>query len=234
MDLLVGNLAYVLIACSYLVRDMLALRTLSVIASVASITFSLQRQVYLIVGWNLLFITVNAIQLARLIYERRPVVFPPEEQEVYEGTFAGMGPADFSRLIELARWETREPGDEILTQGEPVTALTLLFRGRATVEVDGRPVAQVKEGGFMGEMGFLTGAPASATVRAARASTLLAWDAKALAELLGGSPALTGQMQAVLGRDLIRKLRRADGLRTSAGTVSLAELEAAGGGDPRG
>ena len=49
--------------------------------------------------------------------------------------------------------------------GEASTALYIVATGEASVEVDGREIARVKEGDFFGEMAFLTGTARMATVR---------------------------------------------------------------------
>lgn len=205
----VGHLTYILIVSSYLVRDMLALRSLAILASLCSLAFSYSRQVWLIFNWNLVFLVVNFVQLGILLYERRPIAFDAEEEELRREVFQVVPAADLRRLLDVARWEEGGTGEVLLGEGEVLDRLVLLARGWAEVAVDGRVVGRVPAGGFVGEMGFLTGAPASAEVRLGAASRYLSWPTEELERLLAGRGGLRHSFQGVLGEDLIRKIRAA-------------------------
>jgi hypothetical protein len=72
MELLVyiANCLYLL---SYLVQDMLRLRMLTLVAATClmSYFYLLPEPLLLVVGWNLVFIALNVVQLIRLVAERR-------------------------------------------------------------------------------------------------------------------------------------------------------------------
>lgn len=223
-SLFIGNLTYLLICCSYLVRDMLLLRVLAILASLCSVVFSLERGVYLIVFWNFVFILINVVQLSILLYERRPVHFTPEEEAIYEMVFRTLSRRDFKRLLDLAMWQTLEPQDVLVTEGTVIPELFVVLEGRAVVQAKGRIVGEVKEGYFVGEMSFLSDLPASANVEATLPMLVLAFPQAPLKDFLSTRPELRYGFQGVLGMDLTRKIRKADGLTTSAGTVPIEEL----------
>ena len=58
---------------SYLVRDMLQLRMLTIVAAICLVTYFYCRDEPLmtVVYWNLVFVSLNAVQLVRLLLERR-------------------------------------------------------------------------------------------------------------------------------------------------------------------
>src|SRR5258708_1872314 len=105
--LLVQNLLYVLIAASYLVRDILLLRYLSIGASCASITFNslaFARPQLLPITWHCLFIAVNLAQLIILYRERRVVAFSERERELHETVFRNFTPVEFMNLLRIGHW----------------------------------------------------------------------------------------------------------------------------------
>ena len=71
---LIGHTTYALLALSYLVRDIYWLRVLAIPASICSILFCYfhgPEPVWLIIGWNIVFLGVNLYQVASLHCLRR-------------------------------------------------------------------------------------------------------------------------------------------------------------------
>lgn len=76
------------------------------------------------------------------------------------------------------------------------------------MEHKGQMLAQLKDGSFIGQMSFITGGSATATVRALEPTRYLAWSKKNLRSLLKRNPSMKSAMQTVLSTDLTRKLMR--------------------------
>lgn len=84
-------------------------------------------------------------------------------------------------LIRGLRHATAEPGELIVSEGEPGDSLWVLASGEARVFVQGfdrrnREVRRLVSGDFFGEISLLTGAPRSASVIASTACDLLELD----------------------------------------------------------
>ena len=64
-----ANILYLL---SYLVRDMLHLRLLTIVAACCLVTYfySQAEPLMTVVYWNLFFVTLNVLQLTRILWER--------------------------------------------------------------------------------------------------------------------------------------------------------------------
>jgi CRP-like cAMP-binding protein len=205
------NLGNVLYLAAFSVRSILWLRILTVVASLCLMPYYCcqpQGPLYQPICWSTLFIAINLVQITWLILERRPVFLGEEELHLYRTVFSGLKPREYIKLLSIAEWKQAKLGDELLAQDHPTPALMLISTGRGTVEMDGRHVAELRDGQFIGEMGFLTEQPASARVVAAAPTTYLFWPVTALRELLTAMPALHLKMQGVLGSDLVGKLRR--------------------------
>lgn len=87
--------------------------------------------------------------------------------------FQPFGRKDRRHLVErfLAR-EVRR-GDVIIHEGNPVDGLYVVLSGEVAVSKGGQPLAKLREGELFGEMSLLQKAPATATVTAARNTSLL-------------------------------------------------------------
>jgi CRP-like cAMP-binding protein len=95
--------------------------------------------------------------------------------------FKDLSDEELLAIVRGLRLHTYEPGDIVVTEGEPGQSLFTLTTGHVKVFV-GNPdrrnfeVAQLGEGDFFGEISSLSGRPRSATVVAASACELLALD----------------------------------------------------------
>ena len=64
--------ANILYLCSYLVRDILHLRLLTIVAACCLVAYfyNQAQPMMTVVGWNLFFVGLNAVQLARIVRDR--------------------------------------------------------------------------------------------------------------------------------------------------------------------
>ncbi len=206
MDYLL-HIANVLYLFAYSVRNVMWLRIITVIAILCLIPYYYAHQMPMPIAWNALFVAVNIVQIVLLVLENRPVFLGEEELQLYRTVFRGLKPREFLKLLSIAQWKQAKLGEEILAQDKPVAELILISSGRGTVELDRRYVADLGGGQFVGEMGFLTEKPASASVVASLPTTYLSWPVAKLRTLLATTPGLHLKIQGVLGSDLVGKLR---------------------------
>ena len=212
---LLGHLAFALIALSFLVRDILWLRALSIVASLASIGygyFGAPEPLWVIIGWNALFIAVNVTQIVLYAREKRGVSFSDEEREVWETSFSRFSGVEFMRLLRIASWRNVEPKVVLTRTAELCDEVLLIYSGRAGVDKNGRRIAELRAGDFVGEMSFITGLPSAATVTTLEPTRCLVWPKNDLRSLLDRNPAMRVSLQAQLGEDMARKLGRRTGL----------------------
>ncbi|MDP7250718.1 MAG: cyclic nucleotide-binding domain-containing protein [Planctomycetota bacterium] len=205
-----AHVAYALIAFSFVARDILFLRILSVVASVNFIMFFIHRETYIPVYWNIGFIAVNVYHIFHLVSERNAIEFDEYEEELYHSVFHSFSPVEFMKLIRLAEWQVAPPGEMLTHQDEEQDKMMLLFHGRASVVVADSKVAELKDGAFIGEMAFLTGESASATVVVDEETRYLMWDISKLKSFLKRNPSLRFGLQGIIGQDLSKKLRGMD------------------------
>ena len=198
---IIGHLAFGLIAFSFLVKDIFWLRIMSIAASLFSIFYNYfipPIPMWIAIFWNGIFILVNLYHIAILIYEKRPVKMNPKDRELYDTMFKSMSPVEFLKITKLAKWKKFKKNAKIITQSKPVKDLHLIYNGTVDVVVGIEPVAELKDGQFVGEMSFLTEKPATATCVVRHETECLVWDQQSFKDLLKRNPSLYFSIQSLL------------------------------------
>ena len=201
-----GHLAFGLIAFSFLVKDILWLRIVSILASAFSIFYNWVIPVepmWIAIHWNLVFIMLNLYHIAVIIYEKRPVHMNPNDKELYETLFKDLSPVEYLKISKIANWKKFKSGQKIIKQGLPVKDLVLIYNGTVDVAVDNAKVAELRDGQFVGEMSFLTEKPATATCITKHATECLVWKQDEFKELLKRNPSLYYSIQSLLSNQLV-------------------------------
>ena len=204
-----GNLSFGLTAVSFYVRDMLALRAISIVAGAVGVLYNYflpQGTLWLVIFWLCVFILINAFRIGHLIIERRGVSFTDEERELFETVFKNFAPVEFMKLLRLGEWRSREADQVLAVEGEAVEELTLIYNGEVIVEKGGAEIARSRDGTMIGEMSFIQGGHATATVRTARPTRCLVWPVGDLRKLLTRNPTMDIAMNTLFSLDLAKKL----------------------------
>ncbi len=205
---LILHLSYLLLVGASLVRNILPLRVLAVGSGIAAVIYDLGINQLSMVLWEASFTVINLVQIGILIYERRRARLTPEEEALRLRLFAHLSVVDFHRLIRTGTWVSTTEGETLTVQGQPVSRIVLITDGATSVDVDGRVVAYCRQGDFIGEMAFVSGNMASATVRTIAATRYLMWRFTDLKQLLERHPDISTALQSVFNRNLIEKLSR--------------------------
>ncbi|HEY3674522.1 MAG TPA: hypothetical protein VGK84_00865, partial [Candidatus Tumulicola sp.] len=102
--LTVSNVLYL---ASYSVRDILWLRILSVVAGLLLIPFYAMQVVPLsaAIVWSVIFIAINLYWIVRLMIERRPVHFTPDEARLRKLSFPSLTPQEARDLYATGVWD---------------------------------------------------------------------------------------------------------------------------------
>ena len=204
--LIAGHLAFGLIAFSFLVKDILWLRVVSILASLFSVFYNYfipVEPMWLAINWNIVFVLVNLYHIAVIIYEKRPIKMAPKDKELYETLFKELSPVEYLKISKVAEWKKYKSGEMLIRQEHLVPDLILIYNGTVDVAVDGEKVAELKDGQFVGEMSFLTEKSATADCIVKHNSECLVWKQKEFKELLKRNPSLYYSIQSLLSNQLI-------------------------------
>ncbi len=200
------NLAYVTYVVAPAIKNELWLRILLAINAIAFSIWGTLIGNGSVIFWNVLFATVSAFAIVRLLRERRIVVLPPDVESVRDSLFPAVSNRDF--LLFWSLGETQRITDGSLTvEGQPVARLFLLVNGAASVRIRDEEVAQLGAHQFVGEMAFVTSQPASASVRITQPTSVHSWAFSDLETLNSLEPRLVAPLLRTVNRDLAEKLR---------------------------
>ena len=208
---LAGHLASILTMAAYLLKDILWLRLLTILSCFAGIAFNYfvpATPLWTVIYWNVLFTAINVVQVAIIIKQRSSVHFTEEEKELHDTIFKNFAPFEFMKLMRVGKWLEARQGEILATEKKPLDSIMLIYNGSVSVELNGKELAKLKDGNFVGEVSFITGGAATATVRALRSTRYVSWPKEAIKQLLNRNPSMRFAMQAMLSTDLSKKLMR--------------------------
>lgn len=219
-----------LLLIAYAIRDELRLRLLITVS-----TF-----VYIAYYWLLpagplwppivtsaLMVLVNVWVIGEIALERTTFRMTDDEKALFDA-FETLTPGQFRRLLKLAKWVIAEdPDGTLLTrEAEPSGALFYIFEGVISVEKHGRRF-RLPAGNFVGEVAYVLNRRTTTTTVAPRGVRYVEWDADALRRLSAQRPLLGNALNALLSRDLAKKLnssyRPDDALPPTKASVELLE-----------
>lgn len=120
--------------------------------------------------------------------------------------FRGCSTRELARISRLATRVDAPPGEILAQEGTPGDLFYVIERGEADVTIGGAQVAQLKEGGFFGEMALLDDLPRTATVTATTPLVLYAIKAADFGRFLDESPSV---LRSIL-RTVSERLRSAE------------------------
>ena len=204
--LIAGHLAFGLIAFSFLVKDILWLRIVSILASLFSVFYNWVipiEPMWIAIHWNFVFIILNLYHIAVIIYEKRPIKMAPKDKELYETLFKDLSPVEYLKISKVAQWKKYKSGETIIRQDHLVPDLILIYNGTVDVVVENKKVAELKDGQFVGEMSFLTEKSATATCIVKHDTECLVWKQPEFKDLLKRNPSLYYTIQSLLSSQLV-------------------------------
>lgn len=207
-----GHVSYILIAISYWLTNIYWLRVAAVAGlSLEIVYFQLSGgAMHAGIGWDLVFIAINLYQIYWLVDERRKLKTMEHAHLLRQGVFTGFSDTQLARLVGAGAWRELEPGTVLTEQDKPVSELVLICDGQAVVNVHGATVAHLRGGAFVGEMAFVSGNPASATVVIEQPTRAFVFDIARLRNLVEKDDLVAGAIHRVIGRDLAKKLQKQD------------------------
>lgn len=155
------------------------------------------------------WIAISAAGIARLLFIHCRTTFTDEEAVVVRALVPDLPKHRARKLVSLGRWRRADACNVLLRQGEPVLRLDLLIEGSCEVDRDGALIARIGPGSLVGEMGYLSGEPASATVRAIEPVRYFSFDADRLRATMQRNPDLASALERSVARVLRQRLSAA-------------------------
>ena len=121
--------------------------------------------------------------------------------------FSALSPDQVRPFAESASESGHAEGDLLTEEGTHGHRFHLLLEGSASVERDGREIATVGAGDFIGEIGLLGGGPSTATVRCTSPVRALTLRREEFWAVLEAEPSIALRILEVVCRRLQRQFR---------------------------
>lgn len=205
-----GHISYFIIAISYWLTNIYWLRLTAVVGLCFEIAYFVLisgSALYTGIAWDAVFIAINLFHLLRLTRERMRVRLAIDDRDLLRSLFDGLDDAQIGMLLNSASWHKAPEGEQLTVEGAPVPALMLIAAGQVAVEVGDQVVARMGPGSFIGEMAFLSGGVASATVTTTHPTRVMKIEQSRLKTLLVIDSQIAAVLHRLLGADLANKLR---------------------------
>lgn len=200
-------MAFVFDLFGFLARDELWLRLLMLAASALYLVYY-----FFVAGeplWDALFTNgalalVNLVMIFVVIAERTTFAMTRETAELYR-SFDMLNPGQFRRLMRHGTSGIVTDKLRLATRNEALTKLYFVSDGPIHITKRDTEVV-IADKTFIGEVAYLQGSPATATVELGKGARYVVWDHEVLARLKRRSPALRIAMAAQFNRDLLAKV----------------------------
>jgi CRP-like cAMP-binding protein len=208
-QVILGHLSYLLAVLAVSMSSMRWLRIFAIASGVAgAIYYGAIMADRVSFTWEVIFTVINVIQLSIIFLAGRFHTHNVDEKLLIGTVLPDLERSQRHKLLKLGKWRMFKPGDVLMEQGQERPNLVFIASGAASIERDQTLIGVCGPGDFLGEMSFLTGRPASATVRVANETRCCSFDVAALKALLGKNADLRQAMEEGFNRNLVGKLER--------------------------
>lgn len=205
-------------AAGFLTRDELWLRVLVVAGSLTYIAYYFWYPAEPL--WGAIFASslltaINCALIVVILRERTLMAMSQRDAALFR-QFGRFSPGQFRRIMKLASWHPAEPAMRLTTLGEKPDRLFYVSGGSLSIHKGERPIQREAET-FIGEIAFLYGSPASATVETGPPAQVISWPTAELRRLMQRHPNLENAMIATLSEDMARKVATSEPVARLAG-----------------
>ena len=153
---------------------------------------------------SVLIMIANIIGTISLLHDRFPFSIDGEYKPIFK-SLKNIAPGEFRRLMKASEQHTLSKELTITEESMPPTHLYYLIEGNGIANKNSRSFT-INPGNFVGEISFILGGNATATVKLKTGSRYLSWDKISLQALLLKYPNLQQAFEARIARDMASKL----------------------------
>jgi Popeye protein conserved region len=153
--------------------------------------------------WKVVSFAANFLMIVLVFGGRIDFGIPADLRGLYE-KISVLSPGQFRKLAKLAT-RSKDTDVPLLVEGQKVDQLHYLLKGRASI-AKGKNRNAIVSGVFLGEVAFLNGTLASATVRLQPGAECVSWDSQALKHLMQKDKTIDIAMRGIFNRDMAAKV----------------------------
>lgn len=154
--------------------------------------------------WSTMFTIVNVAMIALIVADRTHFRLAPNEKHLFEA-LQDLTPGQFRQFLKIGREQVAESHLGITQEGQPLEDLYFVLDRNITIEKKGRR-SVTPSNTFIGEIAFLLGQPATATVTLEPGTPYFVWRASALKALMQAKPDLGTSLSLAMNKKMAQKL----------------------------
>lgn len=159
--------------------------------------------------WEAIFtstlIGLSSLPVIYRIFRERSTFGMSDEMLTLYRSFPSFNPGQFRKMMKIGRIVETKEATILLQQGVMPTHLYLTITDGFTLKRDTQD-AELGPGNFLGEISFLLGGAATATVTAQPGTSYVAWELGRLQYMMENSPTMANAISVLLNKDVARKL----------------------------
>ena len=200
------HIANILILLSFLVKEIMYLRLLSIFGGVAFIGyFSLNFETIQWSGvlWNSLFIMINLYQIIQLIIERRPIKFNERELQIKKIAFPDISDREWLDLLSIGKWKTISKSNYASSIFED--CIIILSEGHLEIHHSSEASTTLSVGSLIGGIYYLTGEAVSEDFSCQCDIEILTWNISDFRIYVQSRPQVSAGFQKLIGQEIIRQ-----------------------------
>jgi len=148
--------------------------------------------------------TANIITIYRIFLERFTIGMSEEMLTLYK-SFPNFNPGQFRNVMRKAIIVHPTQDTPLLLQGNKPNHLFLTMTDGFMLKRD-QQSSEIGSGHFLGEISFLLGSEASATIIAKSGCSYVSWNVDTLKDMMGKKPHISNAISVLLNRDIAQKL----------------------------
>ena len=154
--------------------------------------------------WSTMFTLVNVFMIGLIIADRMHFRLGENEKRLFE-LLEDLSPGQFRQFLKIGREEIASSHLGITQEGKHLEELYFVLEGPLIIEKKGTR-AVTKSDTFIGEIAFLLGQPATATVILEPGTPYFVWKSSDLKALMKAKPDLGTSLSLALNKKMAQKI----------------------------
>ncbi len=206
-----ADLSNLLFIAAYWAKDILWLRFLAMLGSLAIIPYYLLQSepLWTPTMWCVVFASIHATRAWGIMRERRPIALTGDEQLLYNKTFSALSPAQFKRLLAVGEWQDLNRGHVLHSIGDPSDSLEAVVRGELEARRHGQVLGHTRPGDLAGLASVLGATPELFDTTVTQPARVVRWRVADLQKLVSADESLASALRKIAAAAIAEKLIRA-------------------------
>lgn len=154
--------------------------------------------------WSVMFMLANVVMIGLILADRMHLRLDRNERRLFE-LLQDLSPGQFRQFLSIGRAETAASHLGITQEGKSLEELFFVLDRNIMIEKKGSRAA-IPSDTFIGEIAFLLGQPATATVTLEPGTPYFVWRARELKALMKANPSLGNSLSLAMNKKMAQKI----------------------------